>query len=688
MRRHGIRSFGKGWAALLLVSVALPVAQARQDPPGVAFLPTPTVTAKRVRTPLPGDPAISVYIGVGGTYASLAETRAPDKSFEVCADVASFGLNETVNESAIEDRLFAAADVSASPAWRYFEATTDKVKCVIDIDDASNRMASIKVSTGTRSRVYRAAAGTSRVKCQLAIGPEDVVTVKLLDRRNAPVGHTKIVARPVKADTVVFFAVKAPFCPYRLEQNVNLYPGTVPADWLTGPTGKPNPYAMPPDPDQFTYKGSGPTQGLSVGRNTNFFSAQTMTAPPCRASALKVEHTSDPIWPWAKWPDPATAHRFADEWKAATAADDQSALEAQLSLPYSENIMWWRMAMTGEATTFIGVPYIENRKWSILQYSGAITARILQLAKANGPAGEFWPWATRMAADQMPKIVDGYDRGTVIHVGTAYSVSTRQIEKHTVSMPTYQDTSFSMSIDVAPPASWGFSRLVGIKHLKAWTDPAPPEGRFVPNGVDNLKESLFPIATGVNGFSTRLAKGRQYAVRPAFEPTQAYNTKCPIPPYRVVCVAAAATAAATAGVTADVTARPYFLDVYDDDDGALAFQCRLQVLLDLDVTTQTYVLSERKTHETKGNVKLYRQYGAGWENYLLGADPVNSRRQPDGKYVAQFRGLQPGRYKAVLGEGQPGGVTHQFDVTPGLSMAFTLTQTDTGVAPESIVSGA
>lgn len=547
-----------------------------------------------VRTPLPTDNALSVYVGVNASWQSLVNAALPTKAAEFSADVSAYDLADTPTDANLADHEFVSEPLSDNPDWYLYTPTTDNITLTFSIADTGNRLGKIVVTdllTGQVLGSVTAAADGSVIQGQLSLPwLQPVYRIEGYDKNNAPL--FRLGASNGRSDQIAHFMIPGAFTPYR--------PATVSSaryaggDAVMGTEGDPlNPAGVTVAPQ------AGFSRGCAAVDQINDVSSTNPLQPPAVFLNFRKKVCIEAVNPLGYISNnPVDQPSLATDVAAAETEVRERALSDITQLPYSDTTGHWHAVFTGRVNAVFVVPYRvakQNTLWNLLRSTFAALATGTQ-GKANDKwyfalLGAFTNWLVSDTGKQ-----SGLTAGMVKGLGDIKMLETQEDLKATpIQLSLFEDTTFTLTPDIAPPAGMG---TVTVKNVGFWTTVSPPN--FSMGGVLRL---LSPNYTG----TLRLPKGFKWEVAGNLQEPLGYQPfNQPI-----------------------VFPTPAM--------GAVQIPVTLTVLLQLNI----YTLSDANP---KGPKQLNVQVKNAMGQVVATGD---SQMQDDGKYLFNARGLAPGNYNVT-----------------------------------------
>ena len=459
-----------------------------------------------VRTVLPTDGSISVYIGVQATWQSLLNANLAPQAKEMATDASVYTLDQTPTRANFVEHALTLMPLSDDADWYAFAPTTDDYNLKIDILDAAKRLGRVVITdldTGEALGSIDASADHSAIVGQLSCAwTEPYFRIDGYSTNNTPL--FRLAASNGTPDTFVHFKMSAPFEPYQpAPVTTPHWTGSGVQTW--GPIG--NPYS--PAGVQIGSTLNASSQGAGAADGSNDSPNANPLSPPQPYVFYKpkkcIEALSSAVIMSYLSNTTADVPSLAADVEATQTETAGPALGNYTMAPYSVGTAVWTARFEGTATAFFVVPYrirVRPNLWAAIAGLSPALAGYLTGAHTgewvNAVSGALATWLATAQGT-----ASGLRPGMIIPLPSdVKSVTCAQaglLAPYTAAIT--QDVTFTLAPNIAPPAGMNAIGSGGITDVTAWTTPAPPGGSF------NLDLSFSPSSATV---TKALPKGYKY----------------------------------------------------------------------------------------------------------------------------------------------------------------------------------
>ena len=423
-----------------------------------------------VRTPLPTDNALSVYIGLRATWQSLINNTLAPVANEFSADVSVYALTDTPTYANLADHECVSEPLSGNSDWYMYKPTTDTFKLTFDIADTSNRLGKIVVSdliTGQVLGSVDAAADGSTIQGQLSISwQQPVYRIEGYDKNN--VSLFRLGATNGFSDQIAHFMIPGAFTPYR--------PATVSSARFAGGEDVAGVVGDPESPAGVSVSvQAGASRGCAALDQVNDSQGILSMLPPTPFWRFQKKKCIEIVDPSGYRSDnPADLSTLASDILAAEQEDIAPALSAITQVPYSDVTGHWDAVFTGRVKAVFIAPYRaakQNNFLNLLKSTFGFLATGTQ-GKANDKwaFGLFNAFVTWLSSDSGKQ--SGLKAGMVIPLGDIKTLQTQEFRKDIpIILGLFDDVTFTLAPDIAPLGGTGLGK---IEMATPTTTPPPP----------------------------------------------------------------------------------------------------------------------------------------------------------------------------------------------------------------------
>ncbi|MCX6361714.1 MAG: hypothetical protein NT029_18060 [Armatimonadetes bacterium] len=473
---------------------------------GTPLAHRPAAAQNPVRTVLPTDGSVSVYIGVQATWQSLLNANLAPQAKEMATDASVYTLDQTPTRANFVEHALTLMPLSDDADWYAFAPATDDYNLKINILDAAKRLRRVVITdldTGEALGSIDASADHSAIVGQLSCGwTQPYFRIDGYSTNNTPL--FRLAASNGAPDTFVHFKMSAPFEPHQ--------PATVTTPHWTGsgvqtwgPIG--NPYS--PAGVQIGSTVNSSSQGAGADDGSNDSQNANPLSPPQPYVFYKpkkcIEALSNIVIMSYLSNTTADVPSLAADVEATQTEIAGPALGNYTMAPYSVGTAVWSARFEGMATAFFVVPYrirVRPNLWAAIGGLSPALAGYLTGAHTgewvNAVSGALATWLATAQGT-----ASGLRPGMVIplpnDVKSVTCAQTGLLAPYTAAIT--QDVTFTLSPNIAPPAGMNAIGSGAITDWTATTTPPPPPMAL------NATLSFSPY----NGVVTRaLPKGYQY----------------------------------------------------------------------------------------------------------------------------------------------------------------------------------
>ncbi len=475
---------------------------------------------KPVRTVLPTDSSISVYVGAQATWQSLVNPNLAPQAKEMVTDTSAYTLDQTPTRANFADHALTLMPLPDDSDWYVFAPTTDTYNLKFDIVDTANRLGRIVVTdldTGEAIGSIDASADHSSIVGQLSIPwTEPYYRIDGYTPSNTPL--FRLAASNGAPDTYVHFKVSAQFQPYKPALvTTPRWSGSGVQTW--GPLGDPyNPQGVLIGFTAGSSQGAGAADGPNDSPNANplyppqpYVQYQKKKCIEALSSAAVIAYPSNTT---------ADVPLLAADVEAEQGVQPpltDLALGNYTMAPYSINTAAWTVKFDGRVVAFFVVPFRVRQKANLWTAVLGLSTTLQPYLTGNhsgqwvsSVAGAFATWLLSDSGKS-----SGLKAGMVIplpnDVKTVTAAQTGVVSAYTAAV--CQDVTFTLQPDQAPVGwtGWGLITLGA-----ATTTPSPP-----PASIRALRDLTF--AAGAPSVTRSLPKGYRYTVTGCVNPEPGFT---------------------------------------------------------------------------------------------------------------------------------------------------------------------